>query len=1060
MAQLLRRPSVTVAQVVRRPVPVTAQPTLVPAVVGPCRQVVPATQSTASGGSQINAQAKVIQPATAQAIDASGDPPVYSLNAKSSLVFSITNGLSVDVRFPTTDDYTPGSVVARVLAALAEVEETGALAEVVGKTPITGVSWRIRTFGRDESTNINIDPDGRSAAQVVGSVDLTTLAFPADVAGKTIEVSVDEGAPQTITLVSPADPAALVAAISALVGATAGEDAGNHLTITSDLVGSPSNIRIVGGTLLATVGLTVDQVDAGTGSTADALTAFGFDTTDIFFGASTYAGHELVIPPSAQPDPRDNIDSLVFDVTSMRAFLSSTGGSTLREILRKTALLRKATAAVSVIDDGNGDNKSPFVSIAGQNFSTPVAAVAVVTAAGAPNFGLLSNKSVIMGDDTAPRTVNFGTVATIGDVVSAINAVFNVNDGLLASSSGGNLRITSTRLREDGTTLRKGEDSQIVFYGGNGLAYLDTGVSPVIKAGRTSGDPHKAAVADQLYVDGVLVGKIIQVAPSGVATRLKLDKQLPLTFTGTNFYIVAQNLKAITDGGPVDRPAPDLIVESDGQMVIKAGVLRDTQGKVVESVVSNVLYPGRAALYCSYSALRLDVTGQAEQGLVSIGDSSLIEALLEPVDERNPLALGLYFAKLNAPGINVVGLGIDEVSVDFPDGTIEAYTRAASYLEQFEVYGIALLSQEDAVARVMKAHVDLMSAPERKRERVLLFNAKKPTHRLDTLVGSGAGGNTQGPGPTYTSFDTGIADLGQMLLEQGIDPNSAIAATTGLYLDLGSDSKHYSISAVSGSLVTVRTTFAPGQNDDSFYSTDAIPEVLIDVSFGLRVRGAALTLSNGLPDKDAISDTYMEMGQSFSDKRVWLTMPDKCAALVGGIEKTLSGAYLNAGIAGMIANQSPSQSFTNLGMVGFTRTIGSQGALTEDQLDHIAYGGVYILCQDGANLPVIARQALTTDRSSLESQTDTVVKSLDFVAKYQRQSLKNFIGKTNVRQGTIDSCNTVLQATIQFLTDNDIVQDIKVDSFTVDPERKDGLKLDETVIPFYPTNSIAITLFV
>jgi len=1060
MTQSLPKPAVTVTQKVRAPVPVTALPTLQACIVGVCNQVVPATLPTATGGTQINGQAQVLLPASAQAMDATGDPPVYSLNAKSVLEFSVTNGPTIDVLFGVTDDFTPADVVELITRALASAGEAGAYAKVIGTDPYTGTAFRILTQGKDESSKIIIDPVGRSAGAVTGSVDLSTLVYPGDVTGLTISVSVDGADPETITIASPGNAAALVAAISALTGATATLGSGNELVITSDYTGATSSIRITGGTLLAVVGLAVDDIGTGTGSSSDVLSAFDFSTKDEFYGASKYGGYELVVPPSAQPDPRGNLDQLVFDVSSMRAFLSASGGSSLREVLRTSALLRKATAAVTAVDDGNGDNVTQIINIVGQNFSTPTPTAAVITGTAAPSFASLSNKSVILSDGTAPRTVSFGTVSTIADVVNTVNAVFDTSDGLIASNSGGFLRLTSTRLREDGTTVAKGEDSHIVLIGGNGLAYLDSAGSPTLVAGRTTGNPHKAAVGDLLYVDGTLIGKIIQVAPSGNTARLKVDASVALTFTGTTFHIVAQNLKSINDGGATDRPAPDLIVEDDGQMVLKPGVLRTSTGTVVESVVSNTLYAGKASLYTSYTALRKDVTAAADAGLVSVSDTTLIESLLEPVDTRNPLALGLYLAKLNAPTYSVVGLGVEAKSSDEPYGTVAAYEQACSYLEQFEVYAIAPMTQSRDVAARFATHVNKMSAPNGRRERIALFNPQKPKRALDELLASGSAGNTRGASSPYTLFDTGVADMSIMLQEAGINPNAAIPASAGVYLDVASDSKRYSISAISGSTVTLRTSFGPGDNTDGFYSTSGFTDVQIDVAFAIRKRGAELKLSNGQPDKDKIADTYMGIGQSFSNKRVWVTAPDTCAALVDGIEQEIPGFYANACIAGMISEFTPVQSFTNVGMSGITRAIGSQKYLTEDQMDHMAYGGVYILIQEGATQPVIARQALTTDRSALENQTDSCVKVLDFVAKYQRQILRNFIGKTNLTQGTVDNANMVIQSSITFLTENSIVKNVTVDSFAIDPERKDGIVLEETVSLYYPTNSIAITLFV
>jgi hypothetical protein len=1061
MAETLPRPSVKVEQIIRTPTAQVSTPTFNPVVIGKCIQKVPAQVTTATGGRQINAQAKVTMPAMARSIDATGDPPVFSLVANDCLVFSITNKQKVVAAFDTTGDYTPADVASIIAKAMVDVGEEEATVEVISPTdgPVGGIAFRIITAGRNDLTTIEVDPEGRSAASVTGSVDLTSLTYPGDVTGLTFQVAIDNGAPQPYTVGSPANAAALISALStAIVGGTASLEVGtNDLVITSDLTGETSKVEITGGTLLAVVGLTAGDVDAGTGSTSGALTAFGFDTTDLFFGAASYANYELSIAPAVFPDPKGNLSSLVFDIPSIRAFLNNSGGSTLLEPLRTTALLRKASGSgiVTVVDDGNGDSRSPFVSISGQNFLNPTPTAAQVTASGAPSFASLSNKTVYLSDGRAPRAVNFGTVAAIADVVNAINAVFNTSDGLIASNSGGNLRLTSTRLREDGATLAVGEDSQIVVYGGNGVTFLDSGGTPVLKTGRFTGNPQKALVGDDLYVDGTFLGKIIQVAPSGVTTRLKLDRQVALTLTGDSFYIIAKGLKSINDGGATDRPAPDLIVESDGTVILKHGILRSAAtGAVNESIVTNTLYPSKANVYIQYEALRLDVSPVADDGILSLPSTQSVETLLDPVDASNPLALGAYIAKLNAPLVAVKALGIDAYSADQPDGTTEAHSRAAAYLERFEVYSLAVLSQDEDVFSVWKTHVDTMSQPEKKRERIVFLNGKQPTRGRDTLVASGAEGNKI----STTVFDTGIASLASMLLGLDINPVGTIDADAGVYLDVDGDASRYSISEVNGSQVTLRTSFAPSENADDFYATVGIPGTLIDVTFAIRVRGAKLELPNGKPDKDAIAETYKKTGQAFSHKRVFYTMPDTCSSIVNGVEVQLPGYFMCAALAGMVSSNPPQQSFTNVPLTGIKSCIGSQRAFTEDQLDAIAFGGVWIFVQDEATGPVLNRHAISTDRSSLETQTDNITKQLDFVAKFQRQSLKNFLGRMNVDDDSSTTINTTIQSTIQLLEEGRIIKSIKVLSLEV--SGKDEYLLEEEIEVFYPINGITVRLYI
>lgn len=807
-----------------------------------------------------------------------------------------------------------------------------------------------------------------------------------------------------------------------------------------------------------------ERIDIDATSTAGVLSVFGLETTDSFVGASTYSNYQLSIPEPNFPDPRNNIDELSIETDTIRSFLAVSGGSALFELLRTQTLLRKG-GATTVLDDGNGDSFSPFLHATGQDFTsaTTVPSAATVTGAAAPTYGSLDGKTLIISDGRAPKEITFDAPADEAAVASQIQAAFSATNGLTCVTDGSDkLVITSTRKREDGTTDCKGEDSALVFYGGSALQptnFLDPGPSATVKIGRVTGHPYKVSPGDEVYIDGTYVAKVVQVAPNGNNDVLKVDRQLPLTFTGTTFYIIAKGAKPIGGGGAVDRPAPDLIVSSTGTATFKLGVLRDTTGSIVESVTTTALISAKASMYVSYHALRLDVTqSAANPGLLRFDDTIQLTSELEPISSANPLALGLYLALLNAPNTQVTGLGVDAVSADQPYGTVDAFTRAAEYLEAYEVYGLAPLTHSSEVGQVFKSHVDGMSAPASKGERIVLINPEKPTNKLDTLVASGTDGN--GIGSTHLQFDTGIANLSALLLAQGIDPTGTIAVSKRLFLDIASDSKHYSVESISGSIVTIRTTFTPDENADGFYSTAVLPSNLIEEAFALRIRGAALVTSNGDPDKNAIADTYAALGQTYLDRRVWMVVPDKCAATLEGIEQIIEGFYMCAANVGAISQQPPQQSFTNFPITGFTRVIGSNDYFTKKQMDRMAGGGCYIMMQEAANAPLMSRMALTTDLTSIETRTDSITKVVDFSAKFYRRGLKNFIGRFNITQGFLDSLGHVLEGLSDYLKGNGVLIGAFVNNIIQDEKAPDTVLVDITLDVPYPCNYIRVTLVI
>ena len=656
----------------------------------------------------------------------------------------------------------------------------------------------------------------------------------------------------------------------------------------------------------------------------------------------------------------------------------------------------------------------------------------------------LANKTLELSDGQQVQTITFAAlIADEAAVLAAINDVMDTGAGgrLLATLAGGtDLLLTSSET---------GSDSFIWVKGGTAVTTL--GLTADTRAYGALGE---VASGDALFIEGVSVATVVKVAPGGQVDTLKVNTQLPLTVNaGANWHITAKNLT-----GSGARPKPNLVVDANVTTTLKNTLLRDTNGNPVSPTQA------RAPVYLSYTAIRKDLSASARNAsLIRVDNQTQLESFMSPVDTTNPLALGMFFALVNAPGIQITGLGVDAANDSEPYGTVEAYTKAAEFLESFEVYAIAPLTHSSSVGSLFKTHVDFMSAPSQKGERISLFNPEQPVNALDTLVGSGADGNTTGI--SGLTFDTGIPNISALLLNQGVNPIGAIATASGVFLDIG-DGKNYSISGVSGSIVTIRTTgFPPGTNDDNFYSTTALnapplPAQLIQRTFAVRIRGAALVNPDGSIDKNAIAAAYSAMGQAYGDRRLWMTAPDQCAATIGGIEQILQGFYMNAGIAGMIGQQPPQQSFTNFPMSGYTRVIGSTNYFTESQMNIMAAGGTYLIVQDAASAPLIARMALTTDLTSVETRTDSITKVVDFTAKFLRRGLKNFIGRFNITQAFLDQLGTVIGGLGGYLVEVGVLVGFNLNNIIQDEQAPDTVLVDCLIDPPYPCNYIRITLVI
>jgi len=1037
MAAQLSRPGVEVIQVFRSVSPTVITPTLVPNIAGVGKQIVEVLVTTAGGSEVLNSEAFIQLPGQAIAKDGTGDPAVYLALDTLSLVFSVNGGIDVTVTFISTiAGLTPASVVDQVRKAMATAGVTAATADLYGDK-----GWRLRTVGIGEFQSILIKATSSAAV-------LSAFAFGA---GKTYQGigNYNQYIVEIPELAFP-DPRGNIAELAFIsdtvrvflaVGGTGLQEARRTAAFlrngsVDDVATVDSTTNISAGPFPALVaGLTLTVTHNGQGTVPPAYTVVGGGNITAFAAELDTAFNSIGV-------------SVAVLTGNFLRFTTDTGGAdetltvgavgdTLPAVIGVVIPTTDLGNSIKAVDDGNGDAVTPLLDftndpgdVANDFANAPTAAI---LAAGAGTYPLGAATTLVISGGDQPQTISLAMGTTFANVVLGINAVVAPAAGgkITASGVSPNLVLTHSDI---------GTDSVIQVIGGTNLVGLGLAV------GFTRGFFSLPQAGDELWVDGLYLADIVEVGPGGNANRLKINKQVAIsTSVGTNFYIIAKNLSSPPVG---TRPRPELAITLTGSAVVKQELLRDITGARIET---------KAPMYLAYEAVRQDVSPLAAQpGLLRFDDTTQLGAALSPITTGNPLALGLFMALINAPGVQVTGIGVDAVTDDAPYGTVEAFTRAAEFLEAQEVYAIAPLTHDSTVHQIFKTHVDVMSAPANKGERIVLINPSTPTNKLDTLVSSG----TTGDRIDATTFDTKAANLSALVLNAGISPIGVITVAKGLYLDGVWDAKRYSISAITGSTVETRTTgdFAPGENDDGYYTEDPLPSPLISETFAVKVRGAALVTVNNTPDNQGIAETISAVGQAYLDRRVWMVVPDKTAATLEGLEQVIEGFYMCAAIAGMIGQQPPQQSFTNFPMTGFTRVIGSNDRFSQRQINIMAAGGAYVVVQDAQGAPLISQFALTTDLTSIETRTDSITKVVDFTAKFLRRGIKNFIGRFNITQGLLDTLSSVIQGLLGFLVENGVLIGADLNNIIQDENEPDTVLVEVRLDVPYPCNFIKLTL--
>ncbi len=623
----------------------------------------------------------------------------------------------------------------------------------------------------------------------------------------------------------------------------------------------------------------------------------------------------------------------------------------------------------------------------------------------------------------------------------------NAGSNTALGSSKINFQLTDTASGIDGITgevLKFTLDDRSKIY--STTFTTNSLVDAIVDINNIVGFPVASAISGTL-------DKLVLTSPlKGMASKIKIISNSQSTQANLAFGFTNTNVSAIGTG----RPNPDFYLDIFGNVAIGGEILRNP-------VTGYPYDPASAGIYIQYRGLRKDVSPSAKHnpGLLQISDLSTLATVLGPITEENPLALAMQMQLLNAPNVICTGLGIDEISATEPEGTLAAYERAAEFIESHEIWAIAPLTHEDAVHEMFKEHCDTMSLPKNKSERVVLICPKFPDRANDVIIATGLSANSIVSVTNALTLDVNPVTA---LLTNGINPALPIPYSSQLYVKIkvGQNSLNYMVSSVNGVVLGLTTTFSGTQNLDGFFATTDLTQTIVSESWSLLIRGEPLLIAGStLPDKQGIAEAVNEKGTTYLDKRVVYMFPDTVSAPINGVSKLIPGYFACAAYTGVKANERPQQGLTNFKIQGFDGVVNTTGFFNRSQLDLIAGGGIFILINDGAGLPIYARQQLTTDVRSLETQEFSIVSILDHTAKLIRTLIKQFIGTSTVNQATLDGISTVIDSIKKFLID-DLNSLVSVENIQIfqDAVRQDTIIINLDVKVPYPLNYINVTIFI
>jgi len=535
----------------------------------------------------------------------------------------------------------------------------------------------------------------------------------------------------------------------------------------------------------------------------------------------------------------------------------------------------------------------------------------------------------------------------------------------------------------------------------------------------------------------------------------------------------------------------------------------------LEVVDGSTTWPiASSMVYGEYRALRNDLASEVREYSLLSDVQSVFG--VDQITPANPLAYALSVMMQNTVTA-VNGLALSEDAAD--DETL-AYTKAGDVIGMTEMYAIAVLTQNPVIHTTFKNHVEQLSLPEKKRERVVLINSKlvdtmvlKDSETTSTeLNGSQTIVNTQidgsadfaadpalltspnvdtflkvQKGDTVTIQDGDNVTAAEYLVDEKIDNEniklgssfitSGTAANIQFYVQRQDGIEADGMTFYDRDAAFVADGIAAGHYlnilSGDYKGRYKIGSILADRK--LELAEAIPGIAEVVPEVEYQIDRDMQKteqagvvagySEAIGSRRVVHCWPDIVKAPIGQEVEDLPGFYLCCTVAALTTGLPTQQGFTNTAVSGFLGFDHSTKYFNDEQLNTIASGGTMIFEQDGPSQPLYIRHQLTTDRSAIKFQEFSVTKNVDFIAKFIRTAYLGYPGVYNIIDTTEDDLRTTAKGIITFLKEDTrlpriggVIRSGKLKSVVESEEQIDTMKMRFGFNIPIPLNNIDITI--
>lgn len=380
-----------------------------------------------------------------------------------------------------------------------------------------------------------------------------------------------------------------------------------------------------------------------------------------------------------------------------------------------------------------------------------------------------------------------------------------------------------------------------------------------------------------------------------------------------------------------------------------------------------------------------------------------------------------------------------------------------------DAYYVIPASQDNDVQTLAKTHVEFMSDPYQKGERLTLISKVIPDYDIidDNTVSGGfvtttlksvtAGSsvleatgslNTIAPGHIVRIEETGVQ------LADGTYINNETAKLVVLSISGQDITVSGKIHKLNGNVITAGTT-SP---------VSACRITTTSYVGGDKARVAAEKAS--AIDSQRVTNIFPDIIRASVTRKTQEApnYPIVTSTLIEDVPGSVAAACIGCHASAL----KPVQPQSNMVVPGIAGAVGSNDELTADNLDVVAGGGNWILLNQRGGGSVTTRHQLTTAVSDVNTREFSVIKSVDYAAKVFRNYLSPLVGKSIITDSFIKKVVTPTAAAAMYaLTDSGQISSkskvLAIYQNVSDPTR---ITVEVDILPLYPANYFTVKLFI